>query len=359
MAKGPDTDITDACLFIPNDPMLPYWLSSGVIMTNTPNPDLAVVGANTSVVSVQCKASSDKTPCPSTDSQGGATRAAFQLYLAPISLNMKLSACYNATVPGDLLNGALQVGGTGIVTAGGPAVPTTVNWTSQSTDSSQPNFVDPANAPANHKCLVARCFTVPPGTHDNADTGLSDHVGLNPDNTPLDQHYAQHNLTIQAVAGGGAHRILIRTGNATREPELVMIQAVPNIDPNPAVLRAILPGLHTIKGFKQVSNKPLRRVEFDLNPLTEGEGGGFFDKIGDFFDEGARKVITELETKFGEATPGGTQGKVRIPAGHYATIQFIADVTGAQPGNAYLYDLTQVTSAGQPDGGLTVALVAQ
>src|SRR5262249_55417254 len=123
---------------------------------------------------------------------------------------------------------------------------------------------------------------------------------------PTDQHYAQHNLTINAVGGGGGMKIKIKTGNPRREPELVVIQAVPDLSPTPATLNAILPSLKATPGFKQISATPLRGVSFDLDPLTEKDGGGIFDKIEDFFEEQFKTVLRRLEAEFHKAAPGGT-----------------------------------------------------
>lgn len=210
-----------------------------------------------------------------------------------------------------------------------------------------------ANGPG-HKCLIARCY---PFQGSNPDPGkLSPYL-------PQDPHYAQHNLTVNAIpkGGGGGMRIRIKTGNPLREPELVVIQAVPDLQPAPATLQAILPSLKATPGFKQLSNTPLRRVSFNLDPLTEGEGGCVFDKIEDFFEAEFKAVLRRLEAEFHKAAPGGTgaHGRVRIASRFYANFDFVADTTGAVPGNAYIYHLTQTTAAGAPDGGLTVAIVAQ
>jgi hypothetical protein len=249
-------------------------------------------------------------------------------------------------------NGLSPIPLSGVLTAGG-SVTTTVTWQSQDTDPTKPYYVDPTNAQANHKCLIARCYTNPTGNVDTTDAGLSSHI-------PDDQHYAQHNLDIQSIVGMSHVRLPIRAGNPTREPQLVAIQAVPDLNPNPAVLAAILPGLKTVPGFKQISSTPLRKVELNLQPLALHSGGGLIKRIEEIIEEEVRAVLRLLEEAFGKATPkgGGAHGRVRVGGSFFSDFEFVVDPSDAQKGNAYIYHLTQTTASNQPYGGITIALVA-
>ena len=359
-----DTNITDQCLFFTDTDAanLPYYLNPDVIMINTTDNGLAVVGTNNTQVTVRCKSSSDSGPtCPTTDQQGNPTRAVFELFLSPAALSLSLSA--SSKLP-DSTHSPIQVAGTGVVTPGAVnGTPTTVTWTSQDTDPTQPNFVDPTNTWANHKCLVARCYTIPDGQRDEADSALLDH--LSEDLTakppqPRDPHYAQHNLNIQPVTGPGSHRINIQTVNPFRVPQLMVIQAIPDLNPNPAVMAAILPGVKTVPGFTRFANAsdPLPKVSLNLHGLT-ANGGSILEKIEDFLIEEVRELLRFLEQAFGKATPhgGGAHGRVTIAAGVHGTFELILDLSAAQPGTAYAYDVTQVTPQGLPSGGMKLVLV--
>jgi hypothetical protein len=207
-----------------------------------------------------------------------------------------------------------------------------------------------ANGPSPHKCLIARCYPKDsppdPNNIDYAPPGG-------------DPHYAQHNVTVDAVPSGKMHRIGIRTGNFLAEPQLVAIQAVPDLNPARQVLDTFMPTFKATKGFKQVSNKPLRNVSLSLEPLTHKPGGCIIEKIEDIVEDAARDILRVLEGKHAHAAPGGSGaiGKVRIGPKFYTEFDFIVDTTGAQPGDAFIYQLTETTSAGLLDGGLGVGIV--
>jgi hypothetical protein len=343
-----DMNITDTCLkFVNAAPQ--YWLNTSLIMTNTSDTGLAVVGANTTKVTVTCRTAQGEIATDCQDLTTGERRALFEVWISGLAVNLALNKV--EPLPGDGTGQpVVGVGGAGIISTA--VTDTTVNWTSQSTDSTKLHYVDPANAPANHRCLVARCYTNPDNQRDGTNSALADH-------TLDDPHYAQHNLTVQPVAGGHMVKMKILTGNPREEPELVVLQAVPDLQLARGTLDAILPSLKTIPGFKQISDKPLRRVSFDLDPLTEKDGGGVFDKIEDFFEDKTKDVLRDLEGLFHKAAPGdsGVHSRVKIGGDFAAQFDFIADTHDAQPGNAYIYHLTQTRAQGQPNGGLTVAFV--
>jgi len=324
-----DMNINDQCLSL--TPGSPYWwLSPDIIMVNMPpdentaNPDAG--GNVTSAVTVH-------NSCEEFDVH----TARFDLYVYAPSLSAGPIvdpagvAVYNP--PGGSFH---------TVTAFG--TPVQVPWV-VSSDSTKANAADPP-----HHCLIARCYplTSPP------DPGNIAYVNT-------DQHYAQHNVTINPIPmKSPKKRIPIRTGNSMREPQLVVIQAVPDLEPAKGTLDTLLPSLKATPGFKQISTKPLKEVSFDLDPLTKKEGGCIFDKIEDFFEDAVKDLLRDLEGKHKKAAPGGSgaHGRVQIPANFYSAFDFNVDITGANPGDAFIYHLTQTTSAGVENGGLTVVAVA-
>jgi hypothetical protein len=329
-----------------------YWLNTSLIMTNTSDTGLAVVGSNQTKVTITCKSDQEGIPPVCQDLTTGDRRALFEVYLSGLAVNLALNKV--EPLPGDGTGSAkVQVAGTGKLTTIAPfTTDTMVSWTSQSTDSTKLHFVDPTNQPANHRCIVARCYSDPTGVADGANGALAAHA-------PDDPHYAWHNLTVQPTPPGKMMKMKIQTGNPREEDELLVLQAVPDLQPARGTLDAILPSLQTIAGFKKISNTPLRRVSFDLDPLTEKHGGGIFDKIEDFFEDEIKEGLRKLEGLFHKAAPGGTgiQSKVKIGGDFAAKFDFIVDTQGATPGDAYIYHLTQIRVQGQPDGGLTVAFV--
>jgi hypothetical protein len=349
MGVGNDTGISDTCLYMEDttgdngvhaDPSATYWLSPDVIMTTTSDTGTAVVGSNTTQVTVHCHASTDTTTCPSLD-EGNSTTTVFELWVGPPSLNMGMAPGSVEALP-TLLNtpNPIQVASapiTGVITAGG-SVQTTVTWTA-SANPSDPNGVG-------HKCLVARCYPFETSSPDSGPTGLSDHL-------PYDQHYAQHNLSIVAAGPGGKGRKLIpiRTGNPRLEPQLVLIQAIFDPRPSGATLAAIQPGLQAIPGFKQIATQPLGKVEFDLSAFN-GPHESLLERIEDWIE----KILQELEDWCRKK--GGISARKVLPPSFAAFFDFKVDLSGAKPGDAYVYHLTQTTSHGRADGGLTVAIVA-
>lgn len=324
-----DTNINDKCLFL--NPGAPYWwLSPDVIMVNNPpdentaNPDLG--GNVISSVTVHNK-------CDSFD----VTTVRFDLYVCAPSLNVGPTIDPNGVAVYNPPNGSFHT-----ITAFDSQ--TQVPWVVSST----PGAANTADPP--HHCLIARCYPLssPP------DPGNISYVNQ-------DQHYAQHNVTVNPVPmKSPKKRISIRTGNSLREPELVVIQAVPDLAPAQGTLATLLPTLQATPGFKQISSKPLREVSFNLDPLTEPHGGGVFDKIEDFFEDKVKDVLHDLEVKFGKAAPSGSgaMGRVKIAPKFYTAFDFNVDLTGAEPGDAFIYHLTQTTGTGVQNGGLTVVAVA-
>lgn len=331
-----DTLINDpnGCLYmIPGSPN--WWLSPDAIMVNTNPLDTGTVnpdsGGNvTSAVTVHQNAGNEACAFAPTDVR-------FDLYVYSPSLNAgptidpSGAAVYNPPTGSFHTITAFD--------AQNPVPWTVVNDPSKANGASQ-NPTDQIN----HKCLIARCYpkSSPP------DPNNIDYVNA-------DQHYCQHNLTVNPVPSGGKHKMSIRTGNSREEQQAVVIQAIPDLQPDPATLKVIVPTLQVNPAFKQVANTPLRQVSFNLDPLGDKGGGGFFDKIEDFFED----LFQDLEEKFKKAAPAGTGafGRITIPPKFYTAFEFTVDTTGGQSGDAHIYHLTQTTSQGRENGGLTVAVL--
>jgi hypothetical protein len=329
------------CLSIDTQKPSPYWLSPNVIMTTEPNDpsDIYPGAINVSQVSVSwqenCTVTAEVQP----------PTIVLDLFVGdPFLGGISESSGYNiafetnrnssgATVPANF-----QVN----ITAGQINLPVRVPPSIQN----QPDtFWDSANIPTlsqpHHACLLARVY--PFGT--SADPG--DLMGY----PPTDLHYAQHNCTVDTVDGQGMIRIPITNGTSKREPELVFIQAVPDLNPNKTVLDAVLPSLKRHPAFKKIATTPLRHVAFDVSAF-KSHHESLLDKIEDWIEKEAREIIEDLEGKCHKAQ--GATARVALPPGLIAKFDLILDMTGAAPGDAYVCHVSQVNGKAEPLGGVTV-----
>jgi hypothetical protein len=321
MANDPGIAASDpnGCLVIDNPKPSPYWLSPNVIMTTKPmDPSDVYPGGNSSQVTVTWQ---EECSIPNFEA------VVFDLYIGDPFLAMAPSSMDPLAT---LQQVSIKPGGT----VASP-VPPTGQWNS----SGLPHLSDP-----HHACLLARVY--PFGA--SPDTGdLSGYPAVDP-------HYAQHNCTVNTSDGQGMMRIPVGDGSLRREPELVAIQAVPDLNPNPTVLAAVLPSLKLIPAFKQIATTPLRSVGLDLSAF-KSHHESLLERIEEWIEHLILELIRDLEGKAAKA--GGAHGRVMLPPGLFAKFEFTADLSGAKAGDAHIYHLSQVNSKGEPWGGLTVAIV--
>jgi hypothetical protein len=349
--SGPTGADPNGCLYIDGptlaDKPSPYWLSPNLIMTTTSDPGVVDAGAvNFTTLNLSWQGS-ETSPCalPQKDSQ-----VVFDLFISNQGPSMSLDpggAFLTTLVTGQL---ALNSTATNILASGDIASPNVFPFPT----SPPPPGWDPANPPLGgtpvtpgHECLIARVY--PNSLAESALQGYA--VNAFPAG---DLHYAQRNCTVEA-AGGHMIKFQIGNGNVLREPELVAIQAVPDINPNPTVLAAVLPALQRIPAYKQIATTPLRSVGLDLSAFKSPHES-LLEKILEWISKEVMEFIEDLEAKCKKA--GGTSGRVVIAPGVFSKFDFTADLSGATPGDAYIYHLSQVNGQGQPYGGLTVGIVA-
>jgi len=337
--SGTDTNIQTAdpsgCPSIDAVKPSPYWLSPNVIMTTKPmDPSDIYPGVNTTSVVV-----SWKDDCAFAPPQAGLNTAVFDLYAGDPTVAMTPAVL-------DAIASAVPI----TISAGQANIPAPVpSWNA----GGLPHLTQP-----HHACLLARVY--PLGA--TPDTG--DLAGY----TAADPHYAQHNCTVDTTDGQGMFRIAIANGTSNREPKLVVLQAVPDLNPNKTVLDAVLPSLKLHPGFKQIATTPLRHVEFDLSAF-KGHHQSLLDKIEDWIEKKVLELIEDLEGKCHKAQ--GITARVVLPPGLFAKFDFILDLSGAKPGDAHIYHVSQVSgnapTAGtvpaaaapglEPAGGLTMAVL--
>lgn len=338
---GNDPNIAEfdpnGCLWIDQPKPSPYWLSPNVIMTTKAmDPSDVYPGANTNSVTVSWKAG-----CQFSGVAGELNTPLFDLYIgdpfiamAPASMSL-LTGTPPGTAPAQP---AINSGQLNVQTSVGPWQASTIPHLSQ----------------PHHACLLARVYPFG-ATPDTGD--LSGYPAVDP-------HYAQHNCTVNTISGQGMLRIPIIDGTTLRGPQLVVIQAVPDLKPNRTVLDAVLPSLKLIPGFKQIAATPPRSVDFDLGAFTSPHDG-LLDKVDDWLEKDVIKSIEDLEDHC--RTNHGKSARLILPPNHFAKFDFIVDLTGAKQGDAHICHLSQVKPAArlgaarngkvEQFGGITVATV--
>ncbi len=315
----------NGCLWIDNPKPSPYWLSPNVIMTTKPSdPSDVYPGGNTSQVTVTWGGGDN---CSGGSPPFDPT-VVFDLYIGDPFIAMSPSVM-------DALTSLQQVNGINAGQTVASTVPTTGTWNS----SGLPHLSQP-----HHACLLGRVYPFG-ATPDPGD--LSGYPSV-------DLHYAQHNCTVNTSDGQG--RIVIRIGNGTprREPEFVAIQAVPDLDPNPTVLAAVLPSLKLNPTFKRIATTPLKNVKLDLSAF-KSQHESLLERIEQWIEHLILDLIRDLEGK--AAKSGGAHARVMLPPGLFAKFDFIVDLSGANAGDAHIYQISQVNSKGEDWGGLTAAIL--
>jgi hypothetical protein len=314
----------NGCLWIDNPKPSPYWLSPHVIMTTKAmDPDNVYPGANTNSVTVSWQEG-----CQFSGIAAQLNKAVFDLYIGDPFIAMAPSSMTSLTGGGPAQPN---------ITAGHIDVSTTVGPWDVSTI---PHLSQP-----HHACLVARVY--PLGA--SPDTGdLSGYPAVDP-------HYGQHNCTVNTASGQGMMRIPIVNGTTRRGPQFVAIQAVPDLNPNRTVLDTVLPSLQLIPAFKQIATTPLRGVDLDLSHFKSSHEG-LLDKIEDWIEKEVIEIINDLEGNC--RRDRGASARVVLPPSFFGKFDFIADLSGAQQGDAYIYHVSQVNEKGEPYGGITVAILA-
>ncbi len=290
-----------------------WWLSPDIQLTGpTSGPDKADPGAANPVdVTLHNKGGSCKLPA-------GTESVTIELWAANPSLAMAPNLP-NSTVHIDSIG--MPIFGLGAVA------------------SHQFLWTPPTGLPASdpqapgHKCLIARSYADP----------------LTPSATsffaPDDPHVAQHNICIVPCGGPGAVQrphtcgLDVTTVNPDmRQAQTVKWRALLDLNPSKFVLDVVLRRLKKTKGFERLAKKPPRGFRFQLHDLSK-------PKITD-------------HTKPKGKQPATYEAVLTLKAAQVARFAFIADLTGAPLGEAFIFHLTQVGANGHAQGGLTVVILA-
>ena len=189
-----------------------------------------------------------------------------------------------------------------------------------------------------HKCLIARSYP------DNL-TPAADKFFV-----PDDQHVAQRNICIVPCDGSGAARrpgpcgLSVNTINLNpKEAEKVTLRVLFDQRPVRHVLETVKRSLSRTEGFKRLSPRPPQGFSLGLRDFPHAE-------IND------QTKPSLLATLLGR--PRSYQAVITLAPGQLIRTNFMADLRGAEFGDAYIFHLMQFGSDRSPQGGLTVVLVA-
>ena len=130
-------------------------------------------------------------------------------------------------------------------------------------------------------------------------------------------------------------RFKVSTLNPGREKERAIVRAALDLKPTEVVRKTVMTRLHKVHGFHQLATgAPTHGFKFDLSAYSP----------------------SNVHDKSHGVPHPSFQGEVTLTT-HVAHIDFIADLTGTQAGDAFIYHLTQTDTGGHPQGGLTLVLV--
>jgi hypothetical protein len=220
------------------------------------------------------------------------------------------------------------------VPADGASVTKTFIW-------NPPTGLDPADPQSSgHKCLIARCYPDP----------------LVPSATsffvPDDPHVAQHNICIVPCGGPGAARrpgpcgFEVATVNPNRErAQKVLLRAVVDLHPGKFVERVVLERVKGAHGFKRLATRPPQGFSFELPDFPRAE-------VTDNTKLGCLGLL------LGGKDRRSCDAQIEFKPGQFTKFRFIADLSGAELGDAYIFHLRQIGEDKRDQGGLTIVMIA-
>lgn len=204
-----------------------------------------------------------------------------------------------------------------------------------------PTGLDPADPQSpGHKCLIARSYPDP----------------LIPSTTsffvPDDPHVAQHNICIVPCGGPGAAKrpgpcgFEVATLNPHRErAQKALLRAVVDLHPGKFVERVVLERLKGTPGFKRLATRPPQGFSFKLPDFPRAE-------VTDNTRLGCLGLL------LGGKDRRSHDAQIEFKPGQFTKFSFIADLSGAELGDAYIFHLRQIGEDQRDQGGLTIVMVA-
>jgi hypothetical protein len=224
-----------------------------------------------------------------------------------------------------------------------------------------------------HKCLVAIAYPDP----------------LTPDATcfhqagaPADAHYAQLNIAIEPLPPGAPRRMAFRTFTINPSRDSVTpatLRAEADLDPDPRVMEVLSPALKATPGFKRLAEQAPRGFALQLpdfpNAVIRDHTHGGHEVPG----VAALSLLPALRQSLPRrllvlglpiwladccferrsASPPTYEADVLLKPGQIPTINFEADLSGSNSGDAHIFHLTHVRADRRVIGGLTLVGVVQ
>jgi len=318
-----DPGLPDTCVFL--NPGVPYfWESPDIALNGTTGH--AQVGANTVAVTVRKKA---ECPVP------GPVRIDLFVCNPAVAVVPPGAGVPNASVQIPTFNAGdpstfIGVGDTI------PATGTTVSFT-WSVTAPAPG-TDPPDGPG-HRCLVARAYPIAANTPDPADF----HVQTGPGQG--DQHVVQKNIQIDATRGMMRRQSKFNAVTLDgRTRGRVTVRAIANLHPDDRSLAVLLPMLRGVTGFRQIATRAPAEFRVTAPGVPDAEARDHTRPgcLG-FLFKGSAAPTYELDLKLG---PHQLTGCV-----------LETDLSASAPGDAHVFNLTQINEKDEAQGGLTVVTV--
>jgi hypothetical protein len=204
-----------------------------------------------------------------------------------------------------------------------------------------PTGLDPADPQSpGHKCLIARSYPDPliPSTASFF--------------VPGDPHVAQHNICIVPCGGPGAAKrpgpcgFEVSTLNPHRErAQKALLRAVVDLHPGKFVERVVLERLKGTPGFKRLATRPPQGFSFELPDFPRAE-------VSDNTKPGCLGLL------LGGKDRRSYDAQIEFKPGQFTKFSFIADLSGAELGDAHIFHLRQIGEDQRDQGGLTIVMVA-
>jgi hypothetical protein len=201
------------------------------------------------------------------------------------------------------------------------------------------DWVPPAGLPASdpqssgHKCLIARCYP------DSVTPSSSAFF------VPDDPHVAQRNICIVPCGAPGAARrpgpcrFKVSTLNPNRrKADTVTLRAIADLKPGKFVRGVVLPQLKRVAGFRRLATAPPAGFRLESSDWRAAE-------------------VNDRTRPRGTRAPS-YEASIKLARGRFIGFTFVADLSKARLGDAFIFHLTQTGSDRRPQGGLTIVMVA-
>lgn len=334
----PDSNLSqDQCISIA-DGSPNWWLSPDIMLTDPSNtPDQAAT-AGGNLVDVRTHRAGGA--CNLLE---GTNNIITELWVCNPSLviapGVNSTMIFQKIIP--LKKGGLDnfPAGSSVLVSQAQTTPGNITWTINTSD---------PNQAVGHKCLIARSY---PET-------------LTPDSACFhavkDAHVAQRNIQIIKVMGlrgesqGFARISTVNPNKLEVEPATFRVLA--DLNPAPSMVDTLIPALRATSGFKRiVRSMPggfvLQLPDFPDAEITDHTRLGWLARILGFFLRFLGINCPAFEPRY--------EAKVKLKPGQMTDVNFKVNLPNSNPGDAHIFHVTQISSAQQVIGGVTVIAVVE